>query len=166
MKKRKNILALGQPSFSCLHWHPLLGKLPRSLRRPSLDVLSRCPLAMLILRVTNRGFLYTVPVNTLVFKCISFHIFFTVSRVSPICQAGPFSTGDQTPPERAVRSTAIPISTHWIETFSHPGLLASLLGARMLLGAPGLTTRSKKPLGAPGIATRSKDATRGSWPYY
>ena len=36
----------------------------------------------------------------------------------------------------------------------------------MLLGAPGLTTRSKKLLGAKGIATRSKDATRGSWPYY
>ena len=34
------------------------------------------------------------------------------------------------------------------------------LGARMLLGAPGLTTRSKKLLGAPGIATRNKDATR------
>ena len=35
-----------------------------------------------------------------------------------------------------------------------------LLGARTLLGAPGLTTRNKKLLGAPGIATRSKDATR------
>ena len=34
------------------------------------------------------------------------------------------------------------------------GLLASLLGARTLLGDPGLTT------GAPGIATRGKDATR------
>ena len=31
-----------------------------------------------------------------------------------------------------------------------------LLGARMLLGAPGLTTRNKKLLGAKGIATRSK----------
>ena len=30
------------------------------------------------------------------------------------------------------------------------------LGARTLLGAPGLTTRSKKLLEAPGIATRSK----------
>ena len=29
----------------------------------------------------------------------------------------------------------------------------------LLLGAPGLTTRSKKLLGAKGIATRSKDAT-------
>ena len=38
-----------------------------------------------------------------------------------------------------------------------------LLGARTLLGAPGLTTRSKRTLlGAKGIATRSKDATRGS----
>ena len=34
------------------------------------------------------------------------------------------------------------------------------LGARMLLGAPGLTTRSKKLLEAPGIATRSKDAKK------
>ena len=34
------------------------------------------------------------------------------------------------------------------------------LGARTLLGAPGLTTRSKKLLGTKGIATRSKDATR------
>ena len=38
-------------------------------------------------------------------------------------------------------------------------LPASLLGARTLLGAPGLTTRSKKLLGAKGIATRSKVAT-------
>ena len=36
---------------------------------------------------------------------------------------------------------------------SYWGLLASLLGARTLLGAP-------------GIATRSKDATRGSWHRY
>ena len=34
-----------------------------------------------------------------------------------------------------------------------------LLGARTLLGAPGLTTSNKKLLGAKGIATRSKDAT-------
>ena len=27
-------------------------------------------------------------------------------------------------------------------------------------------SRSKKLLGAPGLTTRSKDATRGSWPYY
>ena len=33
-----------------------------------------------------------------------------------------------------------------------------LVGARTLLGAPGLTTSNKKLLGAPGIATRSKDA--------
>ena len=38
----------------------------------------------------------------------------------------------------------------------------SMLLARMLLGAPGLTTRNKKLLGAPGIATRSKDATNGA----
>ena len=36
----------------------------------------------------------------------------------------------------------------------------------MPLGAPGLTTRSKKLLGAPGLTTRGKDATRGSWPYF
>ena len=41
------------------------------------------------------------------------------------------------------------------------GLLASLLGARKLLRAPGRTTRNKKLLGAKGIATRSKEATRG-----
>ena len=35
----------------------------------------------------------------------------------------------------------------------------SLLGARTLLGAPGIATRNKKLLGAKGIATRSKDAT-------
>ena len=48
----------------------------------------------------------------------------------------------------------------------------------MLLGAPGIATRTKDAargswhryvlgarmlLGAPGIATRTKDATRGSW---
>ena len=50
-----------------------------------------------------------------------------------------------------------------------PGLTTrnkKLLGARTLLRAPGLTTRNKKLLGAKGIATRSKDATRGAWPYY
>ena len=64
-----------------------------------------------------------------------------------------------------------------VVTRSYYGLLALLLGARTLLGAPGLTTRSKdatrgswhptknkKLLGAPGLTTRSKDATRGSWP--
>ena len=38
---------------------------------------------------------------------------------------------------------------------------ATDLGARTLLGAPGLTTRSKTLLGAKGIATRSKQG-----PYY
>ena len=43
----------------------------------------------------------------------------------------------------------------------------SIFGRNFLLNIVGLTTRSKKLLlGAPGIATRSKDATRGSWPYY
>ena len=38
-----------------------------------------------------------------------------------------------------------------------------LLGARTLLGAPGIATRSKDAtIGAPGIATRSKDATIGA----
>ena len=36
------------------------------------------------------------------------------------------------------------------------------LGARTLLGAPGIATRNKKLLRAPGLTTRSKDATRGS----
>ena len=41
------------------------------------------------------------------------------------------------------------------------GTRASLLGAiGTLLGAPGLTTRSKKLLGAPGIATSSILATQ------
>ena len=39
-------------------------------------------------------------------------------------------------------------------------LFSSPLGARTLLGARGLTTRSKKLLGTKGIATRSKDAIR------
>ena len=43
--------------------------------------------------------------------------------------------------------------------------MAPLLGARTLLGAPGLTTRNKL-LGAPGLASRNKDATRGSWHRY
>ena len=34
------------------------------------------------------------------------------------------------------------------------------------IGAPGLTTRSKKLLGTKGVAIRNKGATRGSWPYY
>ena len=47
------------------------------------------------------------------------------------------------------------------------GLLALLLGARTLLGAPGLATRSKDATnGVPGLTISSKDATRGSWPYY
>ena len=38
-----------------------------------------------------------------------------------------------------------------------------LLGARTLLEAPGLTTRSKDAtIGAPGLTTRSKDATIGA----
>ena len=48
----------------------------------------------------------------------------------------------------------------------HSRAETGLLGARTLLGAPGLTTRNKKLLGAPGSATRSKDATRSkglSW---
>ena len=57
------------------------------------------------------------------------------------------------------------------------GLLALLPGAKQILGARGLTTRSKearllallpgarKILGAPGLTTRSNEDTRGSWPY-
>ena len=43
---------------------------------------------------------------------------------------------------------------------------------KKLLGAPRLTTRSKdatsnkKLLGAPGLTTRSKEVTRGSWHRY
>ena len=45
-------------------------------------------------------------------------------------------------------------------------MLASLLGARTLLGAPGIATNTsnKKLLAAPGLTTWSKDATRGSFP--
>ena len=50
------------------------------------------------------------------------------------------------------------------------GLLALLLRARTLLGAPGLTTRSKDAIRSSWpyyyLTTRSKDATGGSWPYY
>ena len=58
-------------------------------------------------------------------------------------------------------------STHTSFTHCHTNapslqdaLCFTILGARTLLGAPGLTTRSKKLLGAKGIATRSKDASR------
>ena len=47
---------------------------------------------------------------------------------------------------------------------SSPSLanIPRLLGARTLLGAPGLTTRNKKLLGAKGIATNgARKATRG-----
>ena len=47
-------------------------------------------------------------------------------------------------------------------TRSYQEQRASLLEARTLLGAPGLTTRNEKLLGTKGIATRSKDATRGA----
>ena len=40
------------------------------------------------------------------------------------------------------------------------------LGARTLLGAPGLTTRNKKLLSTKGIATSSKDATRSKGHFY
>ena len=43
--------------------------------------------------------------------------------------------------------------------FHHAELFTSqygLLGARTLLGAPGIATRNKKLLGAPGRTTRSK----------
>ena len=46
------------------------------------------------------------------------------------------------------------------QAFKVVGWRPSLLGARTLLGAPGLTTRNKRLLGAPGIATSSKDASR------
>ena len=39
------------------------------------------------------------------------------------------------------------------------------IGLKTLLGAPGLTTRSKKPLGGKGIATRS-DRMLGTSPFY
>ena len=39
---------------------------------------------------------------------------------------------------------------------NHHKLLALLLGARTLLGAPGLTTRNKKLLGAKGIEEQGR----------
>ena len=67
--------------------------------------------------------------------------------------------------ERVLRSRENP-KIRAITGMSLLGWRPSLLGARTLLGAPGLTTRSKKLLGAPGIAARSKDTTRGSWHRY
>ena len=46
------------------------------------------------------------------------------------------------------------------------GWRTSLLGARTLLGAPGIATRNKDATSNKGIATSSKDATSSSWPYY
>ena len=57
--------------------------------------------------------------------------------------------------ELTVRSPKEPSETIALQVGWRP-----LLGARTLLGAPGLTTRNKKLLGAPGIATKSKDASR------
>ena len=45
------------------------------------------------------------------------------------------------------------------------GVVALLLGARMLLGLLALLLGARMLLGAPGLTARSKDATRGSWPY-
>ena len=53
---------------------------------------------------------------------------------------------------------------HWVpeaELTIIEYVLKGGVGARTLLVAPGIPTRSKKLLGDPGIATRSKDATRG-----
>ena len=50
--------------------------------------------------------------------------------------------------QKSVEKENIARKTHGL-----PGVVVLLLGAKTLLGAPGLTTRSK-------------DATRGSWPYY
>ena len=41
-----------------------------------------------------------------------------------------------------------------------------IVWVKLRASTQGFTTRNKKLLGAPGITTRSKDATRGSWPYY
>ena len=92
-------------------------------------------------------------------------------RIPPVRVFHPRSDGRGFPPGFRIDRIHAPLVR---ETFLHNGLWAqiyffnlsvpSLLEARMLLGAPGLTTSNKKLLGAPGIATRSKDATRGSWP--
>ena len=46
-------------------------------------------------------------------------------------------------------------NSRYMLTFFFVVSLQMTLGARTLLGAPGITTRKKKLLGAPGIATRS-----------
>ena len=98
----------------------------------------------------------------------------------------PLDTGSWTSPTSLVRSrVAGATRERWIEPggvgFPHqtgslarsdhkssgePQVGTALLGARTLLGAPGIATSNKKLLGAPGLTTRSKDATSGSWHRY
>ena len=52
------------------------------------------------------------------------------------------------------------VVAHKIPLRYNLGWRPTLLETRTLVGAPGLTTRSKKLLGTKGIATRRKDATR------
>ena len=52
-----------------------------------------------------------------------------------------------------------------VGTGSYQGLLASLVGARTLLGAPGLTTRNKKQVGVGAckyICAKYGDPSRGN----
>ena len=69
---------------------------------------------------------------------------------NPIGSLHPFSTWC------SFRISFFEVATCW----------STYLGARTLLGAPGLTTRSKKLLVTKGIATRSKNATSSSRPHY
>ena len=46
------------------------------------------------------------------------------------------------------------------KNYQEPVTAKLTLGARTLVGAPGIATKNKKLLGAPGLTTRSKDATR------
>ena len=52
---------------------------------------------------------------------------------------------------------------NWPAVGQHLGLLPLLVAKDAKIGAPGLTTRSKKLVGTKGIATSNKEATRGFW---
>ena len=65
----------------------------------------------------------------------------------------------QIPPFKSTRKQDLADLKHQEES-KNIGWRPSLLGARTLLGAPGLTTRSKKLLVTRGIATSNKNALR------
>ena len=66
--------------------------------------------------------------------------------------AGNRKTSKDTSRDQKILKHNVDISRHK----SYQGLLPLLLGARTLLGAPGIATRNKKLLGAPALTTRNK----------